>query len=354
MEKYKAHRNDKRRVLFLLELVLTLFVSLFPVKISEAKISLKTETAYASSVSTGGGITETPPVQTETPPAQIETPAPVESMQPPEVSAPPVDPNTLTGKWGKENGKKYYQYSDGSYAHGVVKIKKSIYAFSVSDDVTEPGFLLQGKKTRIYKLNGKMYLVGKNGKIIKGWYQKNNKLYYFHGKLGCAVTDKRVGKIKFNHSGYAVNDPNSAVKIRAMKILDAITSPGDSKSQKLHKAFQYMVKKSRWKYAMKYPNMHDKLWTRKLGSNMLKTHSGNCYGFACGFAALAEEIGYHPQVICGRIPGTRDRSRDGLTRHAVVRISGKYYDPEGCWKGFSHVYNRKSCPLTQVKKVVRF
>ena len=67
---------------------------------------------------------------------------------------------------------------------------------------------------------------------------------------------------------------------------------------------------------------------------MLSTRSGNCYSFACAFAAMAHTVGYHPTVVCGRVSGRRDHARDGLTRHAWVKISGRHYDPEGQFAGW--------------------
>ena len=65
---------------------------------------------------------------------------------------------------------------------------------------------------------------------------------------------------------------------------------------------------------------------------MLVSGGGDCYGFACTFAAMAREIGYNPYVVLGRVSGTRDGAADGLTSHGWVIIDGCYYDPEstGC------------------------
>ena len=86
---------------------------------------------------------------------------------------------------------------------------------------------------------------------------------------------------------------------------------------------------------VKYPNLSKKGWQRATALNMLSTKSGNCYSFACGFAALTKEIGDRPVVICGRVSGRRDHASDGMTRHSWVQIGGRNYDPEGQFAGWA-------------------
>ena len=107
---------------------------------------------------------------------------------------------------------------------------------------------------------------------------------------------------------------------------------------------------------MKYPDLNAKDWQRETAYDMLSTHSGNCYSFACAFAALAEEAGYKPYIICGRVRGSRDRAADGYTRHAWVRIDGKHYDPEAQFAGWLRgVYARSSYPVSHtVQDIVAY
>ena len=51
-------------------------------------------------------------------------------------------------------------------------------------------------------------------------------------------------------------------------------------------------------------------------------------------AEEANAVGYESYVVCGRVSGSRDHARDGLTRHAWVRIGGLNYDPEGQFAGW--------------------
>ena len=50
-----------------------------------------------------------------------------------------------------------------------------------------------------------------------------------------------------------------------------------------------------------YPNLNQNDWWRMTAWRTLATGKGNCYGYACAFAALAREIGYDPYVVCGRV-----------------------------------------------------
>lgn len=108
-----------------------------------------------------------------------------------------------------------------------------------------------------------------------------------------------------------------------------------SRAQKRRACWNYMVRRGRFHYALKYPNLSKKGWQRATALNMLSTKSGNCYSFACGFAALTKEIGDRPVVICGRVSGRRDHASDGMTRHSWVQIGGRNYDPEGQFAGWA-------------------
>ncbi len=326
----------------------------------------QTEMPKATETPSSSETSEVPPA-TESPEASpfTETPAAPQSTLPPGSPQPTGTPKATRkpatakeiakGWWERKNGKRYYRLEDGTYLKGVVKIKKRIFAFSSIGSDTTPSRLLTGHKDRVLKINGKKYHVDKKGLTLKGWHLEGRHLYCFNGKLNRAITNRTVQKIRLNKSGYALRDANSDAKIEAMKVIQQITDPWDSKSQKLRKAFDYITSPRKWRYLPKYPNMHEASWPRKLGADMLHTHSGNCYGFACGFAALAKEIGYQPKIICGRVRGSRDRAADGFTRHAVVRINGRYYDPEGWWKGFVHARGSARYPMAiKIIKAVPF
>lgn len=128
-----------------------------------------------------------------------------------------------------------------------------------------------------------------------------------------------------------------------------------TKGQKLAACWSYMTDK-RFRYAAKYPDLNASWWQRKTAYDMLSTNSGNCYSFACAFAALAEEAGYQPYVVCGRVRGSRDRMADGYTRHAWVRINEKYYDPESQFAGWRRgIYGITRYPVAHtIQQILAF
>jgi hypothetical protein len=145
-------------------------------------------------------------------------------------------------------------------------------------------------------------------------------------------------------------------KKKTFSIVSSITTDKMTKAQKLRACWNYMVSRSRFYYVSKYPNINEANWQKKTAYNMFTTHAGNCYSFACGFAALADEVGYNAYVVCGRVSGSRDRSSDGLTRHAWVRIDGKYYDPEAQFAGWCRgIYGSSSYYIRhKIVKVVQY
>ena len=251
-----------------------------------------------------------------------------------------------TGKWvykqtksGKSK-KHAYKYSDGSVPSGVVRVKDKMYYFD------SKGVLKKSSKAhRIIKCRGRLYYINSNAVAESGYVIHRDKLYYFSKKYFRAVTNKKIGKYFFGVDGAALETLDVKLKIQCRDVLDDICSEDDSDYAKLRAAFDYMTSKSRFSYAGKYPDLDDDDWAKSLASDMLETHSGNCFGFACAFAALAREIGFDPIVITGRIHGSRDGEADGFTRHSLVMIGGEYYDPEITWVGNSTYYGTDYCPF---------
>ena len=119
-----------------------------------------------------------------------------------------------------------------------------------------------------------------------------------------------------------------------MQIVSSITNSKMTKSQKLYACWRYVVG-GNIRYWSHYPNLGQKNWQRSMALYTLQNRGGNCYGFACAFAALAKEIGYEPYIIYGYVPGSRDGRSDGMTRQCWVQISGLSYDPEATYAGWA-------------------
>lgn len=200
------------------------------------------------------------------------------------------------------NGKYYYAYNAAGKRYSV-------------------------KRPKIVKVQDNYYCVyDKRGRVkVREWFLLKGKLYKA-GKDGRLAVNRTVDGIPFDEKGVAKNCLETKLKKKCMGI-------AKQKNYDLKACFRYVAYDG-FKYAVKYPKIK-KGWTRKTAYDMLMTKKGNCYSFACAFAALARECGYKPLVVCGRVRGTRDHARDGYTRHCWVTIKGRFYDPEGEHAGFT-------------------
>ncbi len=216
---------------------------------------------------------------------------------------------------------------------GPVKYKGKLYFFGAN------GKPAKAKKERRLSYNGKSYYVLKDGRIRKGWNVIGNDLYFFGKKTGAMVKNKTIYGITLlpdgkaqktytNSKGKKVRSLDVSIRIKCIKVLKRRGVYNKSKSKQLRAAWNYMTDRRTFHYSRIYPNMSDPRWTKKYADRMLSSHGGNCYGYACTFSAFAWTIGYDPYVVAGRCPGSRDGARDGYTRHCVLKINGRWYDPE--------------------------
>ena len=217
------------------------------------------------------------------------------------------------------------------------------------------GRVAKGKKERILKAKGYYYYVLKNGRIRKGWNIKGKALYYFN-KKGRMVRDKKIhgimllpnGKAQFTKKskGKKKKSLNAYIKYKCIRVLKKRGVYNKSKKKQLRSAWNYLQSHKVFRYGYVYPGPYKKdskwpkNWPKKLAYIMLTKHKGNCYGFACCFAAFAHTIGYDPYVYYGYVRGGRDASmgltNSGWTRHSCTRINGKWYDPEYWFMYKSH------------------
>ena len=274
----------------------------------------------------------------------------------------------------KKKKKVAFVMSNGKKATGVKKIGKKTYFF------TKKGKLAYAKKERIVSWKGDKYAVKKNGQIRKGWNTFKKSLYYFGGVGGAMTSGTTVDKIPIFASGKAKMTVDGQIKYRCIKILKKRGVFGKSKKKQLRAAWNWTVRNCH--YSTKYPfwkngkwrwgysprnstrqsgiTKHGALWVKKYARDMLgSSRGGNCYGFACAFAAFADTIGYDPIVVVARTANSGNRdgrngvSHDGYSRHAWVKIEGKVYDPEARRVGWRYVYGRRSIGLRckSVKKI---
>lgn len=255
----------------------------------------------------------------------------------------------MASGWRKINGRKFYfSIEDGEPAAGLWDIDGKSYLFHPDGHLANEG------KTSLVSAGNQIYCADKNGKPASGWQIIGKKLYYA-AKTGKVKKDTTYRGISFGSRGAAKNNVNTRLKIKAMKDFASVTNKNMSKSEKLAACWSYLTS-SRFRYAAKYPDLDAAGWQRKAAYDMLTSHTGNCYSFACAFAALAEEAGFRPYIVCGRVRGSRDRMADGYTRHAWVKINGKYYDPEAHYAGWRRgIYGNSSYPVSHmIQQIVAF
>lgn len=275
-----------------------------------------------------------------------------------------------TSGWVKSRGKRYYSAKNGVLKSGWQTIggeryyfsPKSYYALTGQQKIggsyyifDDKGRLARSSGIRPVTVGKKVYLAKKDGTAASGWHILQNKLYYA-SKTGRAKQNTTYQGIPFTNSGAAKqNHLNTKLKIKTMQVLSSITNAGMSSSQKLNACWSY-VSGITFRYAVKYPDLNADGWQKQTAYDMLSTHSGNCYSFACAFAALAAEAGYKPYIVCGRVRGSRDHAADGYTRHAWVKIGGLHYDPEAQFAGWLRgVYGRSSYPAAHtVQRIVAY
>lgn len=255
----------------------------------------------------------------------------------------------VKNKWLTIKKKRYYFKADGTAAIGGNKIGKYIYVFDLQ------GRLIKPSKSKIVTVGKTSYYVNKKGQAYKGFFKIGKRLYRGDSK-GRLTKNKTVSNITFNSKGYANNDINAKLKMKLMSIMSKITIQGMSKSKKLYACWRYLTSGGRFYYSTYWPDFDQEGWQQALAYRMLTKGCGDCYAFACTFAAMAKELGYKPYVILGRVPGTRDGAADGMTSHGWVMIGGRYYDPEAEFAGwYRGVYGNSSYDIRHtVSRRVKF
>ncbi len=175
---------------------------------------------------------------------------------------------------------------------------------------------MEPSKTKLRKIGQDRFCVDPKGRAQSGWLEINGKLYYA-AKNGKCKTNVTYQGITLTKEGYAKEDTNSLLKIKAMQIVKQVTTPQMTAEEKLKACFDY-TSNPPFRYIYKpAPDLNDKGWQQAYALDMLTTYKGVCQHYACAFAALAKELGYRPYIVVANVPW----------RHCWVRINGISYDP---------------------------
>lgn len=259
---------------------------------------------------------------------------------------------TLKNRWKTIDNNRYYFTEDGSAQTYSKKINGILFLFDLK------GRLARGTKSDFKAVGNKLYYVNANGQPYTGWLVINRALYYANKKGVLKRNKTTAGGITFDNTGKATNTDTANLKITTMEIIASITSTNMTKEQKLKACWDYVVangtNNQHFSYYTRNPDMTQTGWQRHEALEMFNRRVGNCFGFACAFAALAKEIGYKPYVVVGRVTSNgnpRDNVGDGMTPHAWVMIDDKYYDPEADFKQWmTGVYGSTSYNIGHVEQ----
>ena len=232
-----------------------------------------------------------------------------------------------SGHWKNQYGERYYVFPDGSMLTGVCPVGDNYYFFDTNGALQRPA------KTSVLEYGKKYYLVSSSGKTLSGWQVVGKNLYYA-GKNGAVKKDTTYEGISFGSKGAARKSAATTYQKTIVETVNRICTENMSKGEKLYACWRYLTGRSSYSYYIWPYIVGDNGWVRKSAWQLLETGRGDCYNFACAFAAMAGTVGYEAYVVYGRVSGSRDHAADGLTRHAWVKIYGLYYDPEAEWAGW--------------------
>lgn len=229
----------------------------------------------------------------------------------------------------KNGGKKYYK--NGKYLTGRHRIHGKYYYFSPKNGYMKKSIWVTIKNKRFYfgwkgagctgltKIKGKWYLFSQYG-ALKTSNTMVNKITYYINKSG-QVEAYRKGSQYYTPSGKKMDSASAAnfeTLQYAIKVVDQITTPNMSQSQKLLTCFNWVIGHY---YSTPRIYLRQENWQTLYANDYLKGGKyGDCFSDACSFAFLAKALGYQDVKICVDTTGIRKG-------HCFAQIDGLFYDP---------------------------
>ncbi len=163
----------------------------------------------------------------------------------------------------------------------------------------------------------KYYYYDSKGKKVTGWKKVGNDYYYFDRSTGAMKMSGTVDGIKLASTGKAKASSNDITKIKTMikarEIYLSITNTSDSKSTKLQKCFNWVLKHPYKRYRTLAVGKQSATWMCTFANDEFVNGRGCCVSEACAFTFLANECGY-TAYVCDD------------TSHAWTEINGRVYD----------------------------
>lgn len=198
-----------------------------------------------------------------------------------------------------------------NYIKGVNKgwVKKNGYVYYYKN-----GKPLRGLKT----IRKRTYLFDSNGRQLTGWRKFKEKVHYFqieNGRKGYMLSGTRVNGVNIRKNGNAKAGGKARKKVelllRYQKLIDGMTYPLQDKHSKLVKAFKY-ARDFRQRDLGEPSYVWN--WDQLAAERFLPYLNGDCVTAACGFAYMANAIGYKNVTV-------------KLYYHCHCEINKRIYDP---------------------------
>ena len=195
-----------------------------------------------------------------------------------------------------------------SYRNQFVKAQNGNISYFNSKGVKAKG---------IITVKGRKYYMDSRGILRTGWRKVGQKYYFFgqiNGGAGYMRTSARINGIQVRKDGSASYNRTQLQKlnlmVRANQIVDGITNNRMTKPQKLRACFRYIVN---YNYGDGGDFAGGSNWDIYYGSRVLSRRRGDCFGFGCAFAYLADAVGYTSYAV----------SSGG---HGWAEVNGRVYD----------------------------
>lgn len=166
---------------------------------------------------------------------------------------------------------------------------------------------------------GGTYYAGSDGAAVYGWKKIGKEYYYFDRESGKMVSGRKADGIRLRADGTAVRTEADTGKIQTMikarTIMEQVTNPSDSRSQKIEKCFRWVLQFPYRRYRRLMPICRQAGWEVTFANDIFDHHQGCCVSEASATAFLFHECGY-PDVYVATDTG-----------HAWVELNGRVYDP---------------------------
>lgn len=179
---------------------------------------------------------------------------------------------------------------------------------------------VDGKKAKSKIVSGKKYtyLTDKKGALVKGWTKYKGSYYYLSRDKGRMYKNKTIDGVKVKKDGKAKITKAAEAKIKTMikakKVVEKITKPTDSKSQKLRKCFDWIAKAPYVRYRLLKPIYKQKGWEVSFANDIFDKGNGCCVSESSALAFMLHEAGYKTVYVCHD------------SEHAWVELNGLVYD----------------------------